>query len=118
MMRSRAAAILLGCALTSCLSSTAPERPPSITGSVVARDVRVPLGGPPSIHVKETPAACGIVFLLTPQTAIYRQTPNGRVNATASDVVVGATVEVWTDIVLESCPGQAGAFVVQIVNAP
>jgi hypothetical protein len=83
---------------------------------VVARDVQVPLGGPPSVHVKETSADCGIVFVLTPQTAIYRRTPSGRVNATASELVVGATVEVWTDIVLQSCPGQAVAFVVQIVN--
>ena len=115
-MRLKCMAILLGCPLVSCLSTTAPESAPTITGSVVARDVVVSIGGPPSIHVRETPEKCGIVFVLRPQTAIYRWTASGIVDATAADLVIGAQVQVWTDLVLESCPGQADAFVVRIVD--
>jgi hypothetical protein len=68
--------------------------------------------------VKKSPdAECGIIFLLQSSTRILRRTTYGNtVSASQSDLTVGQHVSVWTDLVLDSCPGQAAADVVEIIE--
>lgn len=110
-------ATLLAALATGCGSALEPDGPATITGWIVARNVTVPAGSP-SIHVKETLAApCGIVFRLTLSTRILRRAADGRITKSSqSNLNVGQQVAVWADIVLESCPGQASAEVVEIIE--
>jgi hypothetical protein len=85
------------------------------TGVIVERDVSIPIGEPPTIHVKEAVTdQCGIVFLVRPSTWIRFQ-GSGLLNRRSySDLQVGTKVRVRTGLVLESCPGQASAEMVEI----
>jgi hypothetical protein len=68
--------------------------------------------------VKRSAADCGIVFLVRESTRIVRRAPDGRVsNASLSELTVGRRVSVWGNIILESCPGQSSATVVELVAA-
>lgn len=97
-----------------CGSTAEPEGAWS-TGSVVARDVRIPIGDPPSIHVKETPTdECGIIFLVRPSTSIRQQGAGLASRVVYSDLVVGTQVRVRAQIILDSCPGQSTADVIEI----
>jgi hypothetical protein len=111
--------LLLAALAAACQSSSAPSGPPAITGAVVARDLRISIGEPPTIHVKETPdAECGVIFLLSRSTRVYRRAPDGTVAAVSlSDLTVGRRVSVWADVVLRSCPGQASAAAVEILDS-
>jgi hypothetical protein len=103
--------------LQACGASSEPEPNASITGPIVARDVSISIGGPPSIHVEKTSQdGCGIIFLVRPSTKIHRRSGGRVTSASQSDLVVGARVSVWTDIVLDSCPAQAGAQVIEILD--
>ena len=111
--------LLLAALVAACQSSSEPSSPPGITGAIVARDLRISIGESPTIHVKETPdAECGVVFLLSRSTRVHRRAPDGTVvAASVSDLTVGRRVSVWADVVLHSCPGQASAVAVEILDS-
>jgi hypothetical protein len=110
-------AIMMTALASGCRSTLEPEGPPVIAGSIVARNVTIPAGSP-SIHVKETLATpCGIVFRLSLTTRILHRAADGRITkASQSDLSVGRQVSVWAGAVMESCPGQATAEVVEIIE--
>lgn len=108
---------LLAGAVASCSAAAAPSNPPVI-GQIVSRDVAISIGGPPSIHVKDSiDEECGVIFLVRPSTLVFRRTHDGRTaSASLSDLTVGRRVGVWSDGVLESCPGQASAKAVEVLE--
>lgn len=112
------AALLLLAMLAGCKSGWEPKGPPALVGEIVARDVRMSSAGPPTIHVKATPdEECGIIFAVTGSTQIRRRMADGRIrNASVSELTVGTRVAVWADAVAESCPAQAAALRVEIVE--
>ena len=114
-----AACLLLAVAVAACHSALEPDTPPAFTGDIVARDVTISFGQPPTIHVKESPdEECGVIFLVGPTTRILRRSPDGKVTrASVSDLTVGRRVGVWAGVVLTSCPGQSTAQVVEILEA-
>lgn len=116
-MRVVACLFLVG-TVVSCSSPSEPMARPALTGPIVARDLGIPIGGPPTIHVKESASAeCGVVFLVRESTRIRRRAANGRVGrATLSDLTVGRRVAVWANLILDSCPGQSSATVVELIE--
>jgi len=116
----RFATCLLLAAVAACKSPSAPSGPPAITGPIVARDVSISIGEPPTIHVKEAAdAECGVVFLVRRSTLVRRRALDGSVTvASLSDLTVGRHVAVWAGVVLESCPGQSSADIVEILDSP
>lgn len=111
-------ALLLAAMLAGCSSGWEPNGPPALVGEIVARDVRISFGDPPTIHVKDPPdEECGIIFLVTSSTRIRRRVADGSIRAASvSDLTVGTRVGVWADVVLDSCPGQSSAIGVEIVE--
>lgn len=111
---------LLAGAAVSCTSpaAPAPTGDPSATGVIVARDVSISIGGPPTMHVKDPiDEECGVIYLLRSSTPVFRRTSGGRTTAaSAADLTVGRRVGVWTDLVLDSCPGQAEAKAVVLLE--
>lgn len=110
--------IMCACIALTALGCSSPNEPEPgwFAGSVVARDVTISIGDPPSIHVREGEGdECGIVFLVRPSTMIIR---DGRSplfgGGNYSDLSVGTTVRVAAAIVLDSCPGQSVAKVIEI----
>ena len=86
-----------------------------LAGPIVARDLQISIGAPPSIHVRESSDECGVIFLVRSSTEIRRRVSSGRtVPASYADLTIGTRVRVWTTVVLESCPGQSAAHVVEI----
>src|SRR5687768_6539332 len=110
--------VLLGLPVlvAACKSASEPDGDWLISGSVVAREIRISIGDPPSIHVKENAAdECGIIFLVRSSTEIRRRTNSGAdVPASYAELVLGKKVRVWARYVLESCPGQSSAEIVEI----
>ena len=111
-------ALSLVVAAAACNPTLEPEGPPAISGSIVARDVAISIGGAPTVHVKETTASeCGIVFLVRRDTPILRRMADGRVGrASLADLTVGRRIDVWAEVVMESCPGQASATAIRILD--
>lgn len=111
------ACVLLAGAAPSCSSPTALGDPP-VTGVIVARDRSISIGGPPTIHVKDpVDEECGVIYLVNSSTRVLRRTDDGRhVPASPAELTVGRRVGVWTDVVLQSCPGQAEARAVVILD--
>lgn len=111
---------LAGAIVTSAgCSSTAEPAGGWYAGSVVARDLSISIGDPPSVHVKAAPSdECGIIFLVRSSTRIRRE--GGMLTASASyaDLTVGTSVRVLARVVLDSCPGQSAADVIEIQRAP
>ena len=103
---------------TGCASTSEPRGPAAITGPIVARNLTISIGSPPTIHVKQAANdPCGIIFVLRSSTRVLRRTGDGRTaSASESDLTVGQRVSVWTDVVLDSCPAQASADVVEIIE--
>jgi hypothetical protein len=116
-MRLIACLLLVG-TVASCTSPSEPMAPAALTGAIVARDLAIPIGEPPTIHVKESPfAECGVVFLIRQSTRILRRAADGRIsNASLSELTLGSRVEVWANVILRSCPGQASASIVQLID--
>ena len=101
-------------ALAGCRSTSEPDGA-LFTGEVVARDVTISIGGPPSIHVKEVPTEeCGVIFLVRPSTHIHEKGASLLSRAEYSDLTVGTRVRVLAKIILDSCPGQSSAEVIEI----
>jgi hypothetical protein len=107
-------AVLVG----GCSSAWEPEGPPSIQGRIIARDVAISIGNPPTIHVRTgADDQCGVVFLVNDFTAIAKVTPGrGREPGRLSDLTVGSVVSVWSDVMLDSCPGQSSADAIEVVG--
>ena len=105
--------------LAACGSSSDPDIQSSRVGIIVARDVPISIGNPPTIHVKDDPnEQCGVIYLITPETSIVRRATSGKIRlAKVSELTVGSHVDVRSGIVAQSCPGQSWAEVVQIIDA-
>jgi hypothetical protein len=101
-----------------CKPVSEPGGTPVITGVIVARNDQTPFDGPLTVHVKETEdAECGIVFTLGRSTRVQRRASGGMLTlGSTTDLTIGRHVAVWTDVVAESCPGQAGAKAVEITD--
>ena len=112
----RIAPVLLAAVLAGC--SPVESRGYPSTGLIVARDLAISIGSPPTIHVKESEQEeCGVVYVVRESTPISRRDPNGRLaRATVSDLTVGKRVTVWSDFIAESCPAQGGALAVEILD--
>jgi hypothetical protein len=89
-----------------------------MTGDIVGRDQTISIGGPPTVHVKANPTdECGIVFRVSSNTRLLRRTTSGPVvSASVSEFTVGQRVNVWWDVTFRSCPGQAVADVLEILE--
>ena len=111
--------VALGLGVFACGSSLIPERDPTIEGSIVALDVQWGSVQPPSIHVKADPSdPCGI-YLGIGDGRLLRERPDGAPTIIeASDLQVGARVKVWArgNVILESCPEQASAATVLLLD--
>lgn len=91
------------------------EGNPTIVGVIVARDLEGDLVVPtPNIHVKQSTDDCGIVFAIGAETRI--EWPGGREPADSRNLSVGRTVAVWAPLVMDSCPGQAGALIIEVLH--
>jgi hypothetical protein len=103
-------------ALAACSSPWDPEGPPGMEGQIVGRDQAISTGGAPTIHVKEDPnEQCGVIFLVRNSTQIRRRLEDGStMPASIAELTIGARVAVWSEFVMESCPGQSFAEAVEI----
>ena len=116
-MRYTLVVLVLVSVLEACNSVSEPDGAPTITGFIAAKDVPVPIAGPPTIHVKESAAdPCGIIYLVRSSTRILRKSGGRLTEASEAALGVSTPVSVWSGIVLTSCPGQAGAEVVEILR--
>jgi hypothetical protein len=113
-----AVTLLVTATLVACGSSSDPDIQSSRAGIIVARDVPISIGDPPTIHVKGDPnEQCGVIYLITPTTSIVRRAVSGKIRlAKVSELTVGSRVDVRAGIVAQSCPGQSWAEVVQIID--
>jgi hypothetical protein len=115
--------LLVLIAVGGCTNSTAPvdlpDGPPTLAGPIVARDLQLgSLNGRPNIHVRPTDDEYGIAFAIEERTTIAVVGGSGHLRQGAlDDLVVGRTVRVWAPgIVLDSCPGQAAAEAVELLE--
>jgi hypothetical protein len=103
--------------LVGCGSLSAPDEPAAIEGTIVARNTYVSMPtAMPAIHVKSSATdQCGIIFSVNRATIAKRSTGD-LVKANEDDLTIGKHLRVWTNIVLDSCPGQAGAEFVEVIE--
>jgi hypothetical protein len=74
-------------------------------------------GDRPTIHVKEPGEECGVIFTIDSQTRIELAAADGRVTpADPSVLVLGRRVRAWAPVILESCPAQASATQVHVLE--
>jgi hypothetical protein len=111
---------LLGCAvIAACDGITAPSEPAFQEGIIVERDRRTPSSGDRfTIWVKDRlDDECGVIYALTDDTDLFLRSANGHSSrGHVADLEVGAVVRVWTKVVMDSCPGQATATAVEVVQ--
>lgn len=91
---------------------------PTIAGTIVDLNAHTTIAPERlTIHVRESlKDECGIVFTVFPGTDIRRQREDGSLApAGPDDLKIGVKVYVWSGVVLDSCPGQAGAEAIEIV---
>ena len=102
-----------------CTSPAGPSGPPALAGTIVARDRNTSIGGPPTVHVKQpVDEECGIIFLIRPSTLLQHRAADGTLRtASPADLTVGRRVAVWAEVILESCPAQAAATALQIIES-
>ena len=114
----RRACLLAILVLLACDSAITEPEGPHKTGTIVARDVTIPIGGPPSVYVKDdgTEQCGGTVYLIRPKTSIIRREGGALVKASAAELAVGRRVTVWADVELRSCIAQSTADVIQILD--
>jgi hypothetical protein len=104
---------------SACQSASGPSGPPAISGVIVGRDQSISIGGPPTVHVKETVnEECGIIFTIRDPVLVQRRSPGGALTpASISELTIGREVAVWArGGIAESCPAQAGALAIQIIE--
>ncbi|HUP89866.1 MAG TPA: hypothetical protein VM100_10955 [Longimicrobiales bacterium] len=99
-------------ACTACASTLTPDETPYV-GIIVSSNNM-------TVHVKPTSdQVCGTVFTIKSNTAISVRSSTGAVTrADAGILVVGAKVNAWAKdgVVFTSCPGQATAEAIQVVQ--
>ena len=112
-----AAAALL---LTSCGESIMmpDDQDGSMYGVIVALDRPTSSSGDnPTVHVKRNPLEeCGVIFTITDDTALAEGDRDDLHEIEPEDLRVGAFVRVWTDGVMRSCPGQAWANALLVIE--
>ena len=116
-MRSRLLALCL-LAAAGCGPSV-PDRAPTIVGPITNRGgITAVSGGRQTILVRPAGDACGIVFGIDrDDTQILRSRAGGELEEIgASELQIGMTVRVWSEYVLTSCPGQANADVIEVID--
>ena len=119
-MRNRIAIVFAAIAFFSaCQSASGPGGPPAASGVIVGRDQSISIGGPPTVHVKETVnEECGIIFTIRDPVLVQKRTASGALTpASISELTIGRQVAVWArGGIAESCPAQAGALAIQIIE--
>ena len=113
-----AAIVLL---LASCRQSiTMPDdEDGSMYGVIVALDRPTSSSGDnPTVHVKRNPLEeCGVIFTITDDTALAEGDRDDQLHEIEpEDLRVGQSVRVWTDAVMRSCPGQAWANALLVIE--
>ena len=112
-----AGALLL---LAACNSSvTYPNDPTgAMTGPIVARDLDTSFSkDEPTVHVKEAVSdECGVIFVISNDTVLFERVAGRAREIDVDELEVGAIVRVWTDVVLQSCPGQASAHQLELLS--
>lgn len=105
-------------AITACNPSILPSTPSVHEGVIVERDRPTSFEQTlPTIWVKETvEEECGVIYVVTPGTDLFARTGSGVEEIGVDRLAVGATVRIWTDIVLTSCPGQGRADAVELIG--
>ena len=87
-----------------------------VTGSIVDRDWASASVGSPNFLVKNETDACGIIFAVRSRTSIFLRDSAGHLrSASTKDLTVGRRVTVWSEFVMDSCPGQSTAERVEIL---
>lgn len=106
-----------GCASVTQPEPTLGEGDPASVGPIVARDVPTPSSGDrPTLHVRAGDDECGVIYSVSPETVIRRRNDRDSYDEVPLDALtVGVTVAVWADIVMASCPGQAGAHAIEVL---
>lgn len=110
---------LLLIAIPGCPSLNMPEDQPTLVGPIVARDLQFgALHGTRNVHVRPAGDECGIVFAINGRTTIGIRTDEARLReGTLDDLTTGRTVQAWArGPILESCPGQATAAAVEVLE--
>ena len=106
--------------LTSCGESIVmPDDEDGVSGVIVALDRRTSSSGDnPTVHVKRNPLEeCGVIFTITGETALAEGNRDDHLHEIEpEDLRVGALVRVWTDGVARSCPGQAWAKALLVIE--
>ena len=107
--------------LTSCGESIVmpDDEDGSMYGVIVALDRRTSSSGDnPTVHVKRNPLEeCGVIFTITDDTALAEGNRENQLHEIQpEDLRVGAFVRVWTDAVMRSCPGQAWANALLVIE--
>jgi len=107
-------------ALAACTSPLLPDREAELVGFVVRAGLGLWSGdtdGPFQVHVKVDPQEeCGIIFTVDSTTSIADSRNGDPLQADRAILAEGATVAVWFDLVLESCPGQSWAQTIERRN--
>ncbi len=106
---------LLGLALLAGCHSVYEPHSAGMTGAIVDRDWVGASVGTPNFLVKNEKDACGIIFSVRSRTSIFRRDSSGALRSgSVSDLTIGKQVTVWSEVVLDSCPGQSTAERVEI----
>ncbi len=110
----------LAVAVAACGSLTAPEGDPQMIGEIVQVGQGLWSGntdGPFQIHVKsDLDDECGIIFDIGDDTWIADSRSGITREAGLEILSEGATVELWFNSVLYSCPGQSHADAVNRIE--
>ena len=114
-------AAAVGLLLTSCGESIMmpDDEDGSMYGVIVALDRRTSSSGDkPTVHVKRNLLEeCGVIFTITDDTALAEGDRDNQLHEIqAGDLRVGDIVRVWTDVVMRSCPGQAWANALLVIE--
>ena len=112
--------LLICVAALGCSSPTLPDDTPTIVGEIYARNIQTPTSGNrPTMHIKSSPSdLCGIIFAIGDESVLRRRIGTHTVSARLEDFTVGKSVRAWSEggLVMESCPAQAFAIAVELLD--